>query len=67
VGQGSAAAQAGLKRLDVVTSADGKRLESSVDIEVLLLNKRPGDKLNLTVWSAGQSRQVTLTLTDSQI
>lgn len=67
ISSGSAAAQAGLKRLDVITQADGKRLEASVDIEVLLLNKRPGDKLNLTVWSAGKSRQVTLTLTDSQI
>ncbi len=67
VGPGSAAAQAGLKKLDVVTQADGKKLESAVDIEVLLLNKRPGDKLSLTVWSVGQTRQVTLTLTDSQV
>lgn len=67
VGRGSAAEQAGLKRLDVITAADGKRLESSIDFEVLLLNKKPGDRLTLSVWSAGQTRQATLTLRDSGV
>lgn len=67
IGQGSAGAQAGLKRLDVITQADGKKLESTVDIEVLLLNKRPGDKLNLSVWSGGQTKQITLTLSDAGV
>lgn len=67
VGRGSAAEQAGLRRFDVVTTADGRRLESSIDFEVLLLNKRPGDKLTLSVWSAGTTRQATLTLSDSGV
>lgn len=67
IGRGTAAEEASLKRLDVITSADGKKLESSIDFEVLLLNKKPGDKLTLSVWSSGQTRQVILTLKDSGV
>lgn len=58
------AGKAGIKQLDVVTEADGKKVADPADFLKLMLGKKVGDKVSLKVWSAGQDRSVTLTLTE---
>jgi S1-C subfamily serine protease len=67
IGQGVPAAQAGLKRFDVVMEAEGKKLADWSEFQVVLLSKKPGDMLKLKVWSAGRARDVTVTLGDEPI
>lgn len=43
-----AAANAGLKAGDVVTAIDGKKIEKFGELQELLANHRPGDKVKLT-------------------
>lgn len=45
----SPAAQAGLKRGDVIIRFDGKRITNETQIRTLLAEKKPGDKVKLTI------------------
>jgi serine protease Do len=45
----SPAAQAGLKRGDVIIRFDGKRITNETQIRTLLANKKPGDKVKLMI------------------
>jgi serine protease Do len=65
VAPGSAAAGAGLKPWDVVIEVDGRAVRELADFQAVMSPKRPGDKVSLTVWSAGKKRTVQATLTDS--
>ncbi len=58
-------AKAGLKSLDVITRAEGKVTSDPAELLKLMLLKKAGDTVRLEVWSAGQTRQVTITLTDT--
>lgn len=56
------AARSGVKRWDVLTRLDGKDIRRSRDMQIVMLSKRPGDRVTARVWSAGQFREITLTL-----
>jgi S1-C subfamily serine protease len=60
---GSAAAQAGLAAGDQITSVAGHTVTSSSDIESVLGNYHPGDKISIS-WTdqSGQSHTATVTL-----
>jgi S1-C subfamily serine protease len=58
-------AKAGLKALDVITKAEGTATSDPADLLKLMLLKKAGESIKLEVWSAGQTRQVTITLTDT--
>lgn len=58
------AAQAGLKQWDVVTKLDGKDIQRNRDMQVVMLDKRPGDRIQVRVWSAGRTRDLSITLAD---
>ncbi|MBC8165983.1 MAG: PDZ domain-containing protein, partial [Bryobacteraceae bacterium] len=77
VSPGSAAASAGLRGArqlvaignvqlgvggDLITAIDGKRVERNDAITRALAKKRPGDKLELTIFRAGRNSAVTVTL-----
>jgi S1-C subfamily serine protease len=73
VAQGSAAAKAGLRptrreasgrvRLgDVITAIDGKKIESSNELFLLLEKHKVGDSINVTLLREGKSVQVKVTL-----
>ena len=47
---------------DLITEIDGKRVESRDALTRAVEQKKPGDKIDLTVWRAGHSRKVTVTL-----
>lgn len=59
---GSAAQEAGLHQLDVITKINGKAIDQNADFLVAVSNKKPGDHLELTIWSRGEIKTVTLTL-----
>jgi S1-C subfamily serine protease len=61
---GSAAAQAGLAAGDQITSLAGHGVTSSADIQSVLRNYHPGDKISIS-WTdqSGQPQTATVTLT----
>jgi len=58
-------AKAGLKPLDVIQKADGRAMSDPSDLLKLLLEKKVGDSLKLDVWSAGETRTVNISLSDT--
>jgi len=47
---------------DLITAIDGKRVEIRDALTRAVEQKKPGDKIELTVWRAGHSRTVTVKL-----
>jgi serine protease DegQ len=65
VGQGTPAADAGLRPGDVLTKLDGRPLNTVEDLFGQLRQHRPGDKVTITVFRDGREQQVTATLADN--
>jgi putative serine protease PepD len=62
VADGTAAADAGLTRGDIVTEVDGEQVASMAELAAQIRRHAPGDELTLTVVSAGAERQVDVIL-----
>jgi putative serine protease PepD len=62
VNDGTPAARAGLQRGDQVTAVDGDAIESGDELRDKIDEKRPGDKLTLTITRSGDERTVEVTL-----
>jgi S1-C subfamily serine protease len=60
---GGAAEAAGIQQGDVITSVDGKTIDSSDDVSTALVDHHPGDKIKIG-WTdtAGQAHSATVTL-----
>ncbi|MDO5695991.1 MAG: trypsin-like peptidase domain-containing protein [Eubacteriales bacterium] len=59
----SPAAEAGLQKGDVITSIDGRNIQSVKPLRRIILNHQPGDKITGTIYKAnGEQKDVTLTL-----
>ena len=61
-----AAAEGGLKEGDVITSFDGKKISKFGELQELLTNHRPGDKVTVTYLRDKKQRTATLTLRNIQ-
>ena len=61
-----AAEDAGLKKGDVITHIDGKKVSKFGDLSGLIAQKRPGDKVTLTYLRDKKKQTVTLTLKNEQ-
>jgi S1-C subfamily serine protease len=61
----SAAQRAGIKPLDIITSIDDERIHQNMDYSRLMIDRRPGEKVKLSVWSVGQDREIELTLDEA--
>ncbi len=61
-----AAAEAGLKEGDVITAVDGKKIEKFGELQELLTNHRPGDKVTVTYLRDKKQHNATLTLRSIQ-
>lgn len=66
VWRGTAAAQIGLQQLDVLLEIDGTKLVEPVDLTKALIDKRPGDQIQLKYWARGSVKTAKITLTDLQ-
>ena len=56
------AAEAGLRTGDVITQVDSTPVDANHRLADLIAQRKPGDKVTLTVWRAGNTRTVTVTL-----
>jgi serine protease Do len=60
----SPAAKAGLEVGDVITKLDGRNVEGSADLSRTIRSMKPGSKVNLTVWRAGRTRDIAVTIAE---
>jgi serine protease DegQ len=65
VGEGTPAADAGLRPGDVLIGLDEQRLDTVEDFLGELRQHRPGDRVNLTIVRDGREQQVEATLADN--
>ena len=61
-----AAADAGIQPEDVIIEADGKKMTKMAELQELMANKRPGDKLTLTYLHNKKKVTKTITLKNEQ-
>ena len=65
---GDRVAQAGMQRIaiggDVIVAVDGAKVASSMDLNIILNRKRPGDTLTLTVYRGGKKLDIPVKLVD---
>jgi serine protease Do len=52
-------AKAGVKPGDVILKVDGKVIETSSQVPVLVSNTKPGEKVELEVWRDGSTKRLT--------
>ncbi len=61
-----AGADAGLENGDVITAVDGKKVTKMAELQEIMANKRPGDKISLTYLHNKKSQTKTVTLKNAQ-
>lgn len=64
VWRGSAASTMGLQQLDVLMEVDGRKLNEPADLTKALIDKRPGDKVQLKYWARGEVKTANIVLTE---
>jgi len=60
----SAAAKAGVQVGDIVLAFDGRKVESSKDLPMLVGARAPGSKAKLTLWRKGEEKVVEVVLSE---
>jgi len=60
--EGGGAAAAGMKKGDIITKVDGKKIMSSADLQERVGRLRPGDKVQLSYLREGKERTAAVTL-----
>lgn len=58
------AATAGIKANDFILAIDGKEIESTFDLNKAIVTKKAGDKVKVKIWSAGATKELSVTLAD---
>ncbi|MCQ2269290.1 MAG: Do family serine endopeptidase [Bacteroidaceae bacterium] len=66
VTDGGAAAAAGIKKDDVITELDGKKVKTFTDLQEILAQHRPGDKISVKYIRDKKEHSTTMTLKNSQ-
>ena len=61
-----AAAEAGLAKGDVITHIDGQKIKSFGELQNIIAQKRPGDKITINYLRDKKKKDVTLTLKNEQ-
>ena len=61
-----AAADAGLKKGDVITHIDGQKIKSFGELQNVIAQKRPGDKIAINYLRDKKKKEATLTLKNEQ-
>ena len=65
VNEDSPAEEAGLKEKDIVIAANGEEIKSSDDLVKIVTACEPGEKLELTVYRAGEKVNITVTVDEN--
>ncbi len=61
---GGPAAKIGLRQFDVLLSLDGKKMADPVEMQKVMIDKRPGDKVAVRYWSRGKVFEKQVTVAD---
>ncbi|RYG71040.1 trypsin-like serine protease, partial [bacterium] len=61
-GADGAAAQAGIRGGDVLTSIDGQKLDTTIDVYSAIMDKKEGDQVKVEFWSRGEKKSATIAL-----
>jgi S1-C subfamily serine protease len=61
-----AAADGGLEKEDVITEVDGKKVKTMGDLQAIIAQKRPGDKVTVKYLRNKKEKSVSLTLKNAQ-
>lgn len=64
VAEGRTAEKAGFKTDDIITTFDGKKVESMADITAVLQDKKPGDKVKVAYKRDSKSEEMEVTLAE---
>lgn len=59
---GSPAAEAGLKAGDIITKVDQTPIDADHRLADVIARYKPGNKVTLTIWRAGATRTITVTV-----
>jgi Do/DeqQ family serine protease len=62
--ESSAAAEAGIQKGDVITSVEGQPIKSVPELQAIIGQKHPGDKVEVTIFRDGETMKKTITLTN---
>lgn len=60
----SPAAQLGIEQLSILLSVDGTKLVNPIDLQKILADKLPGDKVRVKFWKKGVIKEAEVTLKD---
>ena len=63
----SAAAQAGVQRYDILQKFNDQLLVNSQQLGVLVRSMKPGDEVRLTVLRAGETKEISVKLTEKEL
>lgn len=61
-----AAADGGLEKEDIITEVDGKKVKTMGDLQAIIAQKRPGDKVTVKYLRNKKEKSVSLTLKNAQ-
>lgn len=62
VQEGTAAHEAGIQHGDIITAFNGRRIQSASELRVLVSQTRPGTTVTFTVFRAGETMEIEVTL-----
>lgn len=62
---GGPAAAANIRPLDIITEINGQPMRTTEDYQVFMSDRKPGDVLQIRIWSAGQTRVARVTLDEA--
>lgn len=63
---GSAADKAGLKEGDVILEVEGQKITVDNQLQQIIRKYQPGDKLKLKIWSSGEEKEISITLSEAK-
>lgn len=66
VDEDGAAATAGIEKGDVIIAVDGKKVKKMAEMQEIMYNKRPGDKVSITYIHNKKEKTETVTLKNAQ-
>ena len=58
--------RAGIDRWDIITAIDGVQIDGTFDLNRALVPKKPGDEVEVSVWSRGQAKKVRFKLQEAR-
>ncbi len=61
-----ASLNSGIAKNDFILEVDGQKIVNTFDLNKVLLPKKIGDKVKVKYWKAGQTKETTVTLAESQ-